>query len=187
MQRISESHVHRSVGGSSRIFLAGCVLIAISGEAAFASATREVVVAPLNSRLWRSEFQPGVSDSVSDSSASHSRNSGETEPHVRAERLPSGTSPGQSAVSVLGHPAFPGLSDADVTSLPSTAEPWRPEQEVIAGGAEENPPRLSDWDQAAAFHSVASGKSGVKGPSLTTYLVAFAAAVVLLGSVLSPK
>lgn len=46
---------------------------------------------------------------------------------------------------------------------------------------------VSDWDRAAA-DSMRSGLStGVKGPSLTTYLVGIAALIVVGGAVLSPR
>ena len=46
---------------------------------------------------------------------------------------------------------------------------------------------LSDWDQASISAGHADPFANYAGPSLTTYLVAFVAVVVVVGAVLSPR
>lgn len=124
------------------------------------SSSPETAVQELDARLWRTEF-------------------------VRAEQLNS------------GHSETASRMKSTVPDFPSALEPIPTTgvlRDLSDGSAfthsfETDAQRsISDWDKAAAFPAHKGGSAAAaSGPSLTTYLVAFVAAVVLLGTILSPK
>lgn len=116
--------------------------------------------AALDSRLWLTEFG---------ASAEAAR---PKQDEIEMRQLP------MSSVAVEWSPADTSAADIGMADTASADTPTI---------AIEVPPAMSDWERASVQSGPGSGSPAQSGPTLTTVLVAMAATVVLVGSLLSPK
>ena len=148
--------------------------------------------AEFDAGLWRSEFNP-TGDSPSpagDYSAprknEHSGPAGRRVPPGSADQGSAAAPDGRDAAAAASAPAGGVHEEAiPVIISPSVLSGSSPNPAAKPGEARNG---LSEWESCLA--TAAFGASGIptsQGPSITTYLVAIAAAIVGIGAMLTPK
>ena len=120
-------------------------------------------VVPLDSHLWLREFGTRF---TGNSSATGERAGAEPEAIDPFERMES---------QLL-------LPSVTLTSAAMSGDGSESKDDSASSGVSP-----SDWDASVAHSARQDGQSTVKGPSLTTYLVAMAALIVVCGAFLTPK